>query len=133
MTPLAHEGPPAAPVSSVLPDTAVAYPDYARSTGAANGVRVDPVSVAALAADLSSIASTVGGAAPATFSDSVSTGMPGSDTAQSCTAAAAALHTALDTLHSRLTTAGDNVTASLETYTATDTANADDLGRAGAR
>lgn len=133
MTPLAHEAPPTAPVSSVLPATSTATPGYVRLTEGTNGVRVDPVTVSALAADLSSIASAVGGANCAGISDAVSAGLPGSDTAWSCTAAEAALSSALDALHSRFTTASDNVATSLETYKATDAANADGIGKAGAR
>lgn len=133
MIPLAHEAPPTAPVSSVLPATTPETPGYARLGEGGNGVRVDPVTVSALAADLSSIASAVGGADCAGISDSVSAGLPGSDTAWSCAAAEAALSSALDQLHSRFAAASDNVTTSLETYQATDAANADVIGQAGAR
>lgn len=133
MTPLSHAARPTAPVSSFLPDPALDAPDYTRPSAGADSVRVDPLTVAALAADLSSIASAVGGAEAVGLSDSVAAGMPGSDTASSCTAAAAALSSALDTLHSRFTTASSNVTATLETYVATDAANADGIGRAGGR
>lgn len=133
MIPLAHEAPPTAPVSSVLPDTATETPAYARLTEGTNGVRVDTAAVSALAADLSSIASAVGGADCTGISDSVSAGLPGSDTAWSCAAAEAALRSVLDDLHSRFTTVSDNVTTSLEIYKATDAANADCIGNAGAR
>lgn len=132
MTPLSHRAPAVAPVSGYLPDKAIEPPAYARPVGDPDRVHVDAGMVTALIADLDSIASAQG----QTRSDSaapVCAGLPGSDVEKSCSAADAAVNSALDAIHSRLTSARDNVSTSLETYLATEAENTAGIGRAGTR
>lgn len=95
-----------------------------------HGRGLRPATVSALASDLSSIASAVGRIF-CEIAGPVSAGLPGSDTAMSCAAADAALHSAIDGLRSAFSTAGDTVSASLARYQAADAENADLIGKAG--